>query len=139
MERPPPLTFLGWLFVVLGVLALLGGIYAVVFFEVIVPPGERRLMGSPWLTLALQAILASAMLAGGKGLLAGHAWARHLLEGVCWLLLLGDFASLVDWLWIDHDPTHFVGPAAAAGVIAAAIIWVLRRLRAQEVRHAVGS
>jgi len=104
MKRPMSVTVIGWIWIGLGTLMLLGSMMALAMFLVLVRPhfesggAESRLDKLPWfgrfflrkveLFAAVQAGLAIFVMVSGRFFLKLRSWARTSLEAVSWLGLV---------------------------------------------------
>jgi len=136
-QRPTSVTVIGWLFIIVGSLAALGGVFGLAMslaFPMPAPdlsavsqtPAPSRLMAGlfdHFMALAIgQLVVAAIMVASGRAFLRLRPWARPVFEVLSWLGLVYTLGFGAFWVWgvLAMGRT----PGEAAGGPGVAFMWV---------------
>lgn len=152
-KRPTCITVIGWAWIVIGGLMCLSATMAL-FSSVMIGEIAQNEPDMPFifkifpLLAIVQIGVAVLGLASGINFLKLKAWARSVLEGLTWLLLIFIVGFMVFWVfsWVsmtsDHGPSSFSIMGAVMGVLIMGIYGVplgimLKYLRGHKVRNAI--
>jgi hypothetical protein len=148
-KRPKSVAVIGWIFIVVGISALVSRGDELIFFGLIIPFMWR-------LKLFLEVALAVVALVGGIYFLKLRAWARTALEVACWVFvvyaigfqilgglhLVGEFSKVADVEGTSGPgATQVVSIAAwlalCAAIVLAPAVVIIAFLRGKTIREAV--
>jgi hypothetical protein len=162
-ERPAAVTVIGWVWIVYGILKLVGGVWALAAWrfgglrDVFAGPGFptalptrilQNAFGHLALGLAAQVVFAGSVVIAAAALLRLRSWARSAIEVLCWFSLCYVVAFTLGWIWLWRrvsvgaprpDSFRFIGLTVAIGaaiVLGLAFISMIRALRGDDVRRA---
>lgn len=152
-KRPTCVTVIGWAWIIVGGLMILSATMSLFTLGMIrnMALDEPDL---PFIFKKFELIVIIQIGVGLLGLISGinflmlKAWARNVLEGLTWMLLVFVLGFTVFWVftWVSmtsrHDPPGFGIMGAAMGVVFMAIYAVplgimLKYMRGRKVRNAV--
>jgi hypothetical protein len=152
-KRPTCVTVIGWAWIIIGGLMCLSATMAL-FSSVMIGEMAKDEPDMPFIfkifpLLAIVQIGAAVLgLVSGINFLKLKAWARSVLEGLTWLLLVFILGFMVFWVfnWISttssHGPSGFGMMGAVMGVVITGIYGVplgimLKYLRGPKVKNAI--
>ena len=152
-KRPTCVTVIGWAWIILGGLMCLSATMAL-FSSIMIGDMAQGDPDIPFIfkivpMLAIVQIGVAVLgLTSGINLLKLKAWARNVLEGLTWLLLIFILGFMVFWVinWVSmssgHGPRGFGVMGAVMGVVITGIYGVplgimLKYLRGPKVKNAI--
>lgn len=164
-ERPQPVTVIGWVWIVIGILRVLASVFGLLawkfgglretlagsgpsFLSAFVPAVPLRLAFHNFAAaLVLQLATGVLFLYAGAGLLRLRAWARSVIEIVCWIafvfVVCSGVIAIAAAFFAPIAPgapprrTLAVGIAVLIiGALAWAFAAMIRALRRPEIRSA---
>jgi hypothetical protein len=159
-ERPAAVTVIGWVWIVYGVVKLLGGLWGLFvwrfggvreFFAgpgipAVLPASLAKAFGGFGVAVTVQIVYAFGVLVAASALLRRRPWARVVIEVLCWIGLCYVTIFAAGWIWawqltaFDTSRPRFLGLSIALGavvVLGFAFISMIRALRSDGVRRAL--
>jgi hypothetical protein len=152
-KRPTCVTVIGWTWIILGGLMCLSATMAL-FSSVMIGKMAQEDPNMPFifkifpLLATVQIGFAVLGLVSGINFLKLKSWARNVLEGLTWLLLIFILGFMVFWVfsWVSmssgHGPKGFDIIGAVMGVVITGIYGVplgimLKYLRGDKIKNAI--